>query len=385
MQLAQVQGWKLASASSSWNDKRLRIRRFLYSQEKGVEEILSDCAAPAAVRNNNPAGVRHTAPLDCCGGFNNVDYSKMDLTLMEELLKRLAFHDHSFCVAVITIILNPLFWNVIRLHFLCDKKISLHRETPLSHVLYSVSVICQVARWEHRTRRISRLFGSPYLACYCLGFVIVMLNASVATEHVRTIIMQGKSYNPDFGLTSFTITQFCLQFLVDTMPRHTNIAISQVIVFSMTVAMKAQARWDVMDTTGIFYAGIALIALGTLLVVSSFLALGYTGTFLGDYFGILMDEKVTGFPFNVVENPMYWGSTANYLGLALMVALTMGRVSVVIKSCDRASLQLRYHRKQEDAHRLQRIGIQGTCNLAAALHLGRVCVFMYKESVNVRY
>lgn len=63
----------------------------------------------------------------------------------------------------------------------------------------------------------------------------------------------------------------------------------------------------------------------------------------------------------------------------------MGRVSVVIKSCDRASLQLRYHRKQEDAHRLQRIGIQGTCNLAAALHLGRVCVFMYKESVNVRY
>lgn len=40
--------------------------------------------------------------------------------------------------------------------------------------------------------------------------------------------------------------------------------------------------------------------------------------FPGDYFGILMDEKVTGFPFNITENPMYWGSTANYLGLALM-------------------------------------------------------------------
>ncbi|CAJ0968134.1 unnamed protein product, partial [Ranitomeya imitator] len=36
-----------------------------------------------------------------------------------------------------------------------------------------------------------------------------------------------------------------------------------------------------------------------------------------DYFGILMEEKVTGFPFNIMENPMYWGSTANYLGLAL--------------------------------------------------------------------
>lgn len=40
--------------------------------------------------------------------------------------------------------------------------------------------------------------------------------------------------------------------------------------------------------------------------------------FAGDYFGILLDEKVTVFPFNIMENPMYWGSTANYLGLALM-------------------------------------------------------------------
>lgn len=40
--------------------------------------------------------------------------------------------------------------------------------------------------------------------------------------------------------------------------------------------------------------------------------------FTGDYFGILMDKKVTAFPFNIMENPMYWGSTANYLGLALM-------------------------------------------------------------------
>lgn len=31
-----------------------------------------------------------------------------------------------------------------------------------------------------------------------------------------------------------------------------------------------------------------------------------------------MEEKVTGFPFSITENPMYWGSTANYLGLALV-------------------------------------------------------------------
>lgn len=39
---------------------------------------------------------------------------------------------------------------------------------------------------------------------------------------------------------------------------------------------------------------IALIGLGQLFVVSSTWALGITGTFLGDYFGILMDERVEG-------------------------------------------------------------------------------------------
>jgi len=46
-------------------------------------------------------------------------------------------------------------------------------------------------------------------------------------------------------------------------------------------------------------------------------ALGVTGTYLGDYFGILMDEIVTGFPFNVTGSPMYYGSTMSFLGTAL--------------------------------------------------------------------
>uniref|UniRef100_A0A8C7X034 phosphatidyl-N-methylethanolamine N-methyltransferase n=1 Tax=Oryzias sinensis TaxID=183150 RepID=A0A8C7X034_9TELE len=50
----------------------------------------------------------------------------------------------------------------------------------------------------------------------------------------------------------------------------------------------------------------------------------------GDYFGILMDEKVTGFPFNIMENPMYWGSTANYLGLALIGSSPVGLVLTAI-------------------------------------------------------
>lgn len=30
-----------------------------------------------------------------------------------------------------------------------------------------------------------------------------------------------------------------------------------------------------------------------------------------------MDEKVTGFPFNVTDAPMYYGSTLSFLGTAL--------------------------------------------------------------------
>lgn len=37
----------------------------------------------------------------------------------------------------------------------------------------------------------------------------------------------------------------------------------------------------------------------------------------GDYFGILMKERVTGFPFNVCDNPMYVGSTCTFLATAL--------------------------------------------------------------------
>jgi phosphatidylethanolamine/phosphatidyl-N-methylethanolamine N-methyltransferase len=46
-------------------------------------------------------------------------------------------------------------------------------------------------------------------------------------------------------------------------------------------------------------------------------ALGITGTYLGDYFGILMEAPVTSFPFNVTGAPMYYGSTLSFVGTAL--------------------------------------------------------------------
>lgn len=53
-------------------------------------------------------------------------------------------------------------------------------------------------------------------------------------------------------------------------------------------------------------------------------ALGVTGTYLGDYFGILMDDIVTGFPFNVTVSPMYYGSTMSFLGTAILFGKPAG-------------------------------------------------------------
>lgn len=64
-------------------------------------------------------------------------------------------------------------------------------------------------------------------------------------------------------------------------------------------------------------ASVALIGVGGVLVLSSMYQLGITGTYLGDYCGIYMQARVTAFPFNILNNPMYDGSTLNFIGLAL--------------------------------------------------------------------
>lgn len=68
---------------------------------------------------------------------------------------------------------------------------------------------------------------------------------------------------------------------------------ANLLLSSMTVAMKAQPRWEAMDRMDVFYVGIALIIVGTVLVVSSFLALGFTGTFLGTYQTIRRHQSFT--------------------------------------------------------------------------------------------
>ncbi|KAL9624826.1 MAG: hypothetical protein Q9160_000872 [Pyrenula sp. 1 TL-2023] len=125
-----------------------------------------------------------------------------------------------------------------------------------------------VARQEYHTHFMTKAFGSPYRGCYALAIAIFTLG--IVRDHFYNSALSSQPIYP---------------------------AIHQPII------------------------GYGLIAAGNVLVLSSFWALGITGTFLGDYFGILMDSMVEGFPFNVTGSPMYWGSTSSFLGVALVRAL----------------------------------------------------------------
>ncbi len=81
--------------------------------------------------------------------------------------------------------------------------------------------------------------------------------------------------------------------------------------------MKEQKSMELLGTLPFVAFSLFLFVVGAVFVGSSYLRLGITGTYLGDYFGILMEEKVTGFPFNVMSNPMYNGSAIIFLAQAL--------------------------------------------------------------------
>ncbi|RDL42016.1 Phospholipid methyltransferas-like protein [Venustampulla echinocandica] len=89
-------------------------------------------------------------------------------------------------------------------------------------------------------------------------------------------------------------------------------------------ALRDQPSHPAFETPLSNYVAYALLASGNVLVLSSMWALGVTGTYLGDYFGILMDHMVTGFPFNICSAPMYYGSTMSFLGTAILFGKPAG-------------------------------------------------------------
>ncbi|XP_052787153.1 phosphatidylethanolamine N-methyltransferase-like [Mya arenaria] len=140
------------------------------------------------------------------------------------------------------------------------------------------------ARWEYRSHSFSRLIRNKYVACFLLGASIFILG-----------IYRDMRFN---------------------------------------YALDSQPRCYILQQNWLLWSGYFCMLVGTTLVVTSYYRLGFYGTFLGDYFGILMEEKVNSFPFSIIDNPMYWGSFLNFLGGALIKASLAGVIlSLVVGVC----------------------------------------------------
>eukprot|EP00026_Physarum_polycephalum_P018849 Phypoly_transcript_20599.p1 GENE.Phypoly_transcript_20599~~Phypoly_transcript_20599.p1 ORF type:complete len:200 (+),score=22.01 Phypoly_transcript_20599:58-657(+) len=155
---------------------------------------------------------------------------------MIDLLNLVKWDHPDLLWAAAVIIFNPTWWNI-------------------------------VARSEHKTRFLTKIFGGPYSGCYFLALCIFALG-----------IYRDKMFDK---------------------------------------AIESQPQSPLLDNNAVLLLSLALYALGGIFVLSSMWKLGITGTYLGDYFGILMEKRVTGFPFNVLNNPMYNGSTMLFLAHAL--------------------------------------------------------------------
>ncbi|CDF34397.1 Phosphatidylethanolamine N-methyltransferase [Chondrus crispus] len=89
-------------------------------------------------------------------------------------------------------------------------------------------------------------------------------------------------------------------------------------------AMRSQPRAEMLDAPLVHAAAGALGVFGAALFVGAYCRLGIVGTYLGDYFGLLREDRVAEFPFSVVDNPMYDGSSMVHLAEALLYASPAG-------------------------------------------------------------
>lgn len=103
-------------------------------------------------------------------------------------------------------------------------------------------------------------------------------------------------------------------------------------VFTLSILAVSSFRerlfFEAMDssekTTGIMQCphasarlGAMVFALGAVLSLAGFARLGIRGTYMGEAFGFLCPALITNFPFSIVDDPMYFGSTLLHFGAAI--------------------------------------------------------------------
>jgi len=150
---------------------------------------------------------------------------------------------------------------------------------------------------------------SLYIALASIAFNPTFWNIVAQNEYHNRTITKLFGGNSLYGCYALAVTIFVLGIIRDTL---------------YTRALQDQPKLYLFSTS--FFQSLAafLFASGQILVLTSTYALGITGTYLGDYFGILMKDRVETFPFSVLRDPMYVGSTMCFFGGALWYARPAG-------------------------------------------------------------
>ncbi|PSN73093.1 phosphatidylethanolamine N-methyltransferase [Corynespora cassiicola Philippines] len=147
-------------------------------------------------------------------------------------------------------------------------------------------------------------FSQPtfWISAASILFNPTFWNIAARQEYHNKVITKLFGGNSKFGCYALAVTIFSLGIFRD---------------YLYNEALANQPTHPALLEPVVKYSAIPLFAIGNTLVLTSMWALGVTGTYLGDYFGILMDAPVTSFPFNVTDAPMYHGSTLSFLATAI--------------------------------------------------------------------
>ena len=184
----------------------------------------------------------------------------MDIdTLLAQFHSLVDVNKTSLLLSLLAISFNPIAWNIVA-------------RNGTWHPFFFFFGSCQHSNaahlylWtEHRNKSITRIFGgNARFGCYFLAFMIF----------------------------SFGILRDKLYVLFDT---KCIFSLSWSLYIRYVLALLDQPQKALLPEEYSIIVPAALFITGQTFVVTSTWALGITGTFLGDYFGILMDHRVEGY------------------------------------------------------------------------------------------
>eukprot|EP01102_Stenamoeba_stenopodia_P021445 TRINITY_DN8642_c0_g1_i2.p1 TRINITY_DN8642_c0_g1~~TRINITY_DN8642_c0_g1_i2.p1 ORF type:complete len:227 (+),score=46.52 TRINITY_DN8642_c0_g1_i2:176-856(+) len=162
-----------------------------------------------------------------------------------------------------------------------------------------------VARLEYKTHFLTKIFcNNKYWGCYFLAFLI--FTTSLYRDYVFDVAVGDQKTSEFLGHVVFKIVA--------------------VLLFSAGSVFVLTSMWRLGVTGTYLGTDFHQEDLSSRIKRSA----PYTFSPTGDYFGILMKERVTGFPFNTIRDPMYTGSSMCFLAKAIWSQSPTGLVLSVV-------------------------------------------------------